>query len=141
MLAMESQSDRRGMVTYRKAGISEAEGTEGGQSVRCPQHIDTKDGRPDLRSYRCNRPEEYEGRQQSRIQRIQQRRHDSVSPAFDEDGYVPYEKNEGLFMEIPDARMFINLKRADGEVVRLIDYSSAGKTYTKESECAAWLER
>ena len=67
--------------------------------------------------------------------------HDSVSPAFDEDGYVPYEKNEGLFMEIPDARMFINLKRADGEVVRLIDYSSAGKTYTKESECAAWLER
>ncbi|MBR2354397.1 MAG: glycoside hydrolase family 127 protein [Clostridia bacterium] len=67
--------------------------------------------------------------------------HDSVSPAFDADGYVPYEKNEGLFMEIPDARMFINLKRADGEVVRLIDYSSAGKTYTKESECAAWLER
>lgn len=67
--------------------------------------------------------------------------HDSVSPALDEDGYVVYEKNEGLFMEIPDARMFINLKQADGGVVRLVDYSSAGKTYTKESECAAWLEK
>ncbi len=67
--------------------------------------------------------------------------HDSVSPAFDENGYVPYEKNEGLFEEIPDARLFINLKRADGKTVRLIDYSSAGKTYTKESECAAWLEK
>ena len=67
--------------------------------------------------------------------------HDGVFPAVDEDGYVPYEKNEGVFAEIPDARMFINLKRTDGQTVRLIDYSSAGKTYTKESECAAWLER
>ena len=67
--------------------------------------------------------------------------HDSVSPAIDEDGYVAYEKNDDLFMEIPDGRMFINLKQADGGIVRLVDYSSAGKTYTKESECAAWLEK
>ncbi len=67
--------------------------------------------------------------------------HDSVSPAMDENGYVPYERNEGLFMEIPDARMFINLRRADGETVRLIDYSSAGKTYSDESKCAVWLEK
>jgi DUF1680 family protein len=67
--------------------------------------------------------------------------HDSVSPAMDDDGYVVYEKNDGLFMEIPDARLFVNLRRTDGETVRLIDYSSAGKTYSAESECAVWLEK
>ncbi len=67
--------------------------------------------------------------------------HDSVSPAFDEDGYVKYEKSEELFAEIPDARLFVNICRADGEKVRVIDYSSSGKTYTMESECAVWLEK
>lgn len=67
--------------------------------------------------------------------------HDSVSPMTDEEGYVLYEKSEKRFEEIPDARLFVRVRRNDGETVRLIDYSSAGKTYTAESECAVWLER
>ena len=67
--------------------------------------------------------------------------YESVSPALDEDGYVLYEKNDDVFPEAADARLFINLRRADGESLRLIDYSSAGKTYTEESKCAVWLDR
>ncbi len=67
--------------------------------------------------------------------------HDTVEAAVDENGYVAYERSEKAFEEIPDARLSIYLCRADGERVRLIDYSSAGKTYTKESECAVWLEK
>ena len=43
--------------------------------------------------------------------------------------------------EIRDARICVELKKRDGELVRLVDYSSAGKTWTNESKCAAWLYR
>ncbi len=43
--------------------------------------------------------------------------------------------------EISEAEICVELKNQNGEKVRLIDYSSAGKTWTKESSCAAWLRR
>ncbi len=41
--------------------------------------------------------------------------------------------------EIPDAEACVELLKADGEKVRLINYSSAGKTWSSDSACAAWL--
>ena len=41
--------------------------------------------------------------------------------------------------EIRDSIICVELNTVNGEKVRLIDYSSAGKTWTKDSECAAWL--
>ncbi len=41
--------------------------------------------------------------------------------------------------EIPDAEICVELKKTNGKSVRLINYSSAGKTWTNESACAAWL--
>ena len=43
--------------------------------------------------------------------------------------------------EIRDSLICVELKKTDGELVRLVDYSSAGKTWTNESKCAAWLYR
>ena len=43
--------------------------------------------------------------------------------------------------EIRDSIICVELNTTSGEKVRLIDYSSAGKTWTKDSECAAWLYR
>jgi hypothetical protein len=43
--------------------------------------------------------------------------------------------------EIPDAYQCLELERENGEKVRLVDYASAGKTWTNESMCAAWLYR
>ena len=43
--------------------------------------------------------------------------------------------------EIPEALECIELTKENGEKVRLIDYSSAGKTWDKTSMCAAWLRR
>ena len=40
--------------------------------------------------------------------------------------------------EIPDCNLCIEVETADGPV-RLIDYSSAGKTYDDSSRFAAWL--
>ncbi len=41
--------------------------------------------------------------------------------------------------EIPESELCIELTQENGETVRLINYSSAGKTWTKASACAAWL--
>ncbi len=41
--------------------------------------------------------------------------------------------------EIPEAELCVELTKNNGEKVRLINYSSAGKTWTKDSACAAWL--
>jgi DUF1680 family protein len=41
--------------------------------------------------------------------------------------------------EIKDTIECVELTRSDGENVRLVDYSSAGKTWTNDSRCAAWL--
>ena len=41
--------------------------------------------------------------------------------------------------EIRDCMECFELTCADGSTVRLIDYASAGKTWTEESRCAAWL--
>ncbi len=43
--------------------------------------------------------------------------------------------------EIPDCRICLELDTEDGGGVRLIDYASAGKTFSAESACAAWLYR
>ena len=41
--------------------------------------------------------------------------------------------------EIPDAKVAVALPTTDGKTVRLIDYSSCGKTWDKTSRCAVWL--
>jgi hypothetical protein len=41
--------------------------------------------------------------------------------------------------EIKDTLECIELEKGNGEKVRLIDYSSAGKTWANDSRCAAWL--
>ena len=58
----------------------------------------------------------------------------------DEQGYVPYKVATEGFSEIRDARLSITIKTSDGEA-RIIDYSSAGKTFTAESACAVWIKK
>ena len=41
--------------------------------------------------------------------------------------------------EIPESIVCVSLDTLSGRKVRLINYSSAGKTWTKQSACAAWL--
>ena len=41
--------------------------------------------------------------------------------------------------EIPESEICVSLDTRSGKKVRLINYSSAGKTWSKESACAAWL--
>lgn len=60
----------------------------------------------------------------------------SVSP----EGFAAYKKEEAPFEEIRDARLSVTVKTWEGER-RLVDYSSAGKTFTEESVCAVWLEK
>ncbi len=43
--------------------------------------------------------------------------------------------------EIPDHKLCREVELTNGETVRLIDYASAGKTWTEESRMAAWLRR
>ncbi|MBQ8249343.1 MAG: glycoside hydrolase family 127 protein [Clostridia bacterium] len=43
--------------------------------------------------------------------------------------------------EIPESKLCLEVSLADGRKVRLIDYASAGKTWTDESRTAAWLYR
>ena len=43
--------------------------------------------------------------------------------------------------EIPESKICMCVELTDGEHIRLIDYASAGKTWTDESRCAAWLRR
>ena len=40
-----------------------------------------------------------------------------------------------------DAKLCLEFKDANGKPVRLIDYASAGKTWSEESRCAAWLRK
>lgn len=56
-----------------------------------------------------------------------------------ENGVV--KSSNALCPEIPDAIMCVELTDTDGKSVRLIDYASAGKTWSNESKCAAWLYR
>ncbi|MBQ9783075.1 MAG: glycoside hydrolase family 127 protein [Clostridia bacterium] len=64
---------------------------------------------------------------------------ESVCADVDGAGFVPYELAQTPFAEIPDARLCVHLNRKDGTAVRLVDYSSAGKTYRADSACAVWL--
>lgn len=42
--------------------------------------------------------------------------------------------------EIPDCRICVTLPVESGRTIRLIDYSSAGKTWNAQSRCAVWLQ-
>ena len=61
-----------------------------------------------------------------------------IDIACDESGIAEHKLLE-FCTEIRDARICVELKNTNGDTVRLIDYSSAGKTWTNESKCAAWL--
>ncbi|MBQ9112250.1 MAG: glycoside hydrolase family 127 protein [Clostridia bacterium] len=57
----------------------------------------------------------------------------------DEKGYAKSEKT--LCPEIIDSKACFAVELENGETVRLINYSSAGKTWRDDSKCAAWLYR
>ena len=59
--------------------------------------------------------------------------------AADAEGFVPYTLSEKPFAEIYDARLRLLLQCEDGTAARLVDYSSAGKTYRPDSACAVWI--
>jgi DUF1680 family protein len=62
-----------------------------------------------------------------------------INVKCDADGFA---KGEKIFCpEIPECLECIELTTESGEKVRLIDYSSAGKTWDKKSMCGAWLYR
>ncbi|MBQ2880760.1 MAG: glycoside hydrolase family 127 protein [Clostridia bacterium] len=61
-----------------------------------------------------------------------------VSVKFNGDGTV-----DGVCVSndcIPDAELTVAVPTTDGSEMKLIDYSSAGKTFSKESTYAAWLK-
>lgn len=57
----------------------------------------------------------------------------------DADGTV--QESFAYCTEIPEHKICREVALADGTRVRLIDYASAGKTWTEESRMAAWLRR
>lgn len=57
---------------------------------------------------------------------------------WNEDGSVKAEMLPSP-REIPDARLCVRMTSRDGKAIRLVDYSSAGKTQDEESVCAVWL--
>lgn len=57
----------------------------------------------------------------------------------DGEGFAEYKSV--ICPEIRDAYFCAELPLESGESVRLVDYASAGKTWTNESMCAAWLYR
>ncbi len=58
---------------------------------------------------------------------------------LDEKGYV---KGEKVYCpEIKEAHICFEIPLVNGEKIRLIDYASAGKTWTDESRCAAWIRK
>lgn len=63
-----------------------------------------------------------------------------IDVVCDKDGVAEYKLHE-FCAEVRDAMLCVELEKSDGESVRLINYSSAGKTWTDESKCAAWLYR
>lgn len=65
---------------------------------------------------------------------------DAVLDIFcDENGYV--ESRRVNCPEIRDAHICLEVPLTGKPAVRLIDYASAGKTWTEESRCGAWLYR
>ena len=63
----------------------------------------------------------------------------TVVPLTDEEGFVAVEHADRPFDEIPDARVRVLLAQKNGGSLRLVDYSSAGKTYNEASRCGVWL--
>ncbi|MBO7207408.1 MAG: glycoside hydrolase family 127 protein, partial [Kiritimatiellae bacterium] len=61
-----------------------------------------------------------------------------IDVVCDGEGMVDFRR--GDCPEIKDAHICLELPTSEGKV-RLIDYASAGKTWTDESRCAAWLYR
>jgi DUF1680 family protein len=61
-----------------------------------------------------------------------------IDALCDDEGRVEFQKV--YCPEIKDAHICLELPTSSGSV-RLIDYASAGKTWTDESRCAAWLYR
>ena len=59
--------------------------------------------------------------------------------ANDQNGFVHAKRVD--CPEIPEANICFELPLVSGGTVRLIDYASAGKTWSEESRCAAWLQR
>ncbi len=55
----------------------------------------------------------------------------------DENGFV--ESKKVYCPEIKEAHICLEIPLANGEKIRLIDYASAGKTWTDESRTGAWL--
>ncbi len=55
----------------------------------------------------------------------------------DKNGYV--ESNKVYCPEIKEAHICLEIPLTNGEKIRLIDYASAGKTWTEESRMGAWL--
>ena len=62
-----------------------------------------------------------------------------VIPKINKDGTV--EAKKVYCQEIPEAILCFEVSCENGDTVRLIDYSSAGKTWDEKSTCAAWLYR
>ena len=62
-----------------------------------------------------------------------------VAIKCDERGYARSEKV--LCPEIIDSKICLAVELEGGDTVRLINYSSAGKTWGEDSMCAAWLYR
>lgn len=62
-----------------------------------------------------------------------------ISIRCDENGLADGQK---VFCpEIPECLVCMELPMENGTTVRLVDYSSAGKTWSKASKCGAWLYR
>ncbi len=62
-----------------------------------------------------------------------------INALADKEGYASFEYAEKSYDEIRDARLYIEITQRDGKHVRLVDYSSAGKTLDQNSKCAVWL--
>jgi DUF1680 family protein len=59
--------------------------------------------------------------------------------ACDKNGYVA--ETFAHCPEIPEHKLCREVALSSGEKIRLIDYASAGKTWTEESRMGAWLRR
>jgi DUF1680 family protein len=62
-----------------------------------------------------------------------------IDISCDDDGYA--ESTAVFCPEIPESLICLSVPTANGDKVRLVDYSSAGKTWDKSSACGAWLYR
>ena len=62
-----------------------------------------------------------------------------ILPKLNEDGSIAATKT--YCPEIPEAILCFEVACEGGDSVRLVDYSSAGKTWDEDSLCAAWLYR